>query len=187
MVLLHAPGHPAGQIGVDKDLQTFWPIPQHIVAAPPHNNTRAFVGQLPDHVGLGEKGLVADGHTLVGKGGGPDPDGGDGQMEAAAGPLLRTGNKVRGQAALLRCLLDDGPVIAWDAQLGSQALANQSASTAKFAADGNDVIPQRAPPDPKDMIPNRQVSNKFSFVVKYIIADKPKNDNGKLGRTLKQL
>ena len=47
---------------------------------------------------------------LVGQGGHPDSHWGDGQMEPAAGPLLRPGDKIGGQPALFRGLLDDAGV-----------------------------------------------------------------------------
>ena len=79
--------------------------------------------------------MVAHGHPLVGQGGHPHADGGGGQMEAAAGPLLCPGDEVGGQPALLRGLLDDGPVVAGDAQHGGQPLADQAASAAEASGE----------------------------------------------------
>ena len=95
---------PELHVRVDEHLQAVFPVSQDIVAAPAHDDAGTLVGQLPYHVGLGEEGLVADGDAVAGHGGGPDADWGDGHVKAAAGPLLCPGDKVRGQAALLRRL-----------------------------------------------------------------------------------
>ena len=105
-----------------------------------------FVRQFTDHIGLGKEGLVADGNALVGKGGGADAHGRDGEVEPAAGPLFRLGNEVGGQAALFCGLLNDGAVVAGNAQMGGKALSDQTASASKFTAYGNDVVAHGAPP-----------------------------------------
>ena len=61
-------------------------------------------------------------------------------MNPAPGPLLRPGDKLRREAALLRRLLNQGPVIARDAQAGGQLLADHPPSAAELTADGNHIV-----------------------------------------------
>lgn len=61
------------------------PLPKNVVAAPAYDDTGALVRQLPDNLRLGKEGLKADGDALLGIGGDADPDGGEGQVEAASG------------------------------------------------------------------------------------------------------
>ena len=140
MILRHTAVDPAGHVGMDKDFDASGVFPQNVVAAPAHDDAGPLRRQLPDHVGLGKKCLMADRDALVGEGGDADADGGDVQVEPAAGPLLRPGDKVGGKAALLRSLLDQCAVITGDAQACGQLLADQAAAASKLAADGHDIV-----------------------------------------------
>ena len=117
---------------------------------------------------------------MVGKGGSADADGGDGQMEAAAGPLLRPGNEVRGQTALLRGLLNNGAVIAGDPQTGGQALANQTAAAAELTADGNHIVAHGIPPALSGILPRLPGWQRRGWILFYIIAETEENDNENL-------
>ena len=144
VVLLHTALDPLLQGGVDKDLQALRPVPQNVVAAPAHDDAGALVGQLPNDLRLGEEGLMAHRHPLVGQSGGADAHRRHRQVEPAAGPLLRPGDEVGGKPALLRGLLNNRPVIAGDAQLGGQPLANQPSAAAKLPADGDHIVAHRS-------------------------------------------
>ena len=140
VVFLHTAGHTVLQRSVNEHLQALRPLPKNVVAAPAYDDTGALVRQLPDNLRLGKEGLKADGDALLGIGGDADPDGGEGQVEAASGPLLRPGDELRGEAALFRGLLDQCAVIAWDPQPSGQPFADEPSAAAEFTADRNDIV-----------------------------------------------